>query len=306
MMSVDSVKITGQLLDKAARKEIDNFLIPKKRRAVIYQLKERGELTQGELAAAIGSTVTSLYNIIKAFDTLSYRLFEVERTGKYRRYKLSALGWSYLADTKEANGQNSGYFVSDLETQRLIQEAKESIEVFKAKNADKGWELCMDEALRKRISAGERLDEESELLVDQYLRCIELLAIRGDFDAHDQVLDMLTNAIHRERVEMFMDRFEPFIAILQYLAGGGKAIHVCGILKAAFGVQPDSTAEPHINAVGWKDDEYYKLKQIAPELKNCIAGYSEDEIVQFFDRLLPLQGILSCYLAELLYNRRDS
>lgn len=304
-MVADSVKITGQLLDKAARKEIDNFLIPKKRRAVIYQLKEHGELTQGELAAAIGSTVTSLYNIIKAFDALSYRLFEVERTGKYRRYKLSVLGWSYVAESEENNSQSTDCFVSDLETRRLIQEAKESIDIFKMKNSDKGWELCLDEALRRRIDVGEQLDEKSELLVDQYLRCIELLAIRGDFDAHDQVLDMLTNAIHRERVERFMDQFEPFIAILQYLADGGKAIHICKILKSVFGVQPDSTVEPHIEAAGWKDDEYYKLKQIAPKLRNRIAGYSEDEIVQFFDRLLPGQGILSCYLAELLHNRNN-
>ena len=306
MIAADSVKMTGPLLDKAARKEIDDFLVPKKRRAVIYQLKEHGELTQGDLAIAIGSTVTSLYNIIKTFDTLNYRLFEVERTGKYRRYKLSALGLAYLTESEDDNSQSAGCFVSDLETQQLVQEAKESMEMFKELNADKGWELCLDEALRRRITIGDQLDEKSELLVDRYLRCIELLAVRGDFDAHDQVLDMLTNTIHRTRVEMFMEWFEPFIVILQYLADGGRAIHMCKILKSAFSMQPDSVAELHINAAGWKDDEYYKLKQIASKLRTHIAGCSEDEIIQFFDRLLPDQGILSCYLAEILHNRKGS
>lgn len=294
------------LLSDQARKQIHDFLIAKKRRTIIYTLAENGAMTQGELAAAIQSTVTSLCNIIKAFEKLDYPLFEVERVGKYRRYKLSALGWDYVNGAPTSHVRKPAGGILDITDQRILEDAEKSLNMFKERNVDGDWQKKLDEALRRRVSSGELLDNESEQFVDQYLRCIELLSIYDKQEAFAQALDLLTNDIHRSRIEDFMDRFEPFVPVLRYFKDGEDAFTMCMLLQFAFAMREEAAAQTYITAVGWKGNEYARLKKVIPGLVSYIRGFSEKDIAQYLGKLLPDEGLLCSYLAKILYDAENA
>lgn len=300
------INSTEPLLSDQARKQIHDFLIAKKRRTIIYTLAENGAMTQGELATAIQSTVTSLCNIIKAFEKLDYPLFEVERVGKYRRYKLSALGWDYVNGSPINHAHKPVGSTLDITDQRILEDAEKSIENFKERNVDRDWQKNLDEALRRRVSSGELLDDESEQFVDQYLRCIELLSIYDKQEAFAQALDLLTNDIHRSRISDFMERFEPFVPVLRHFKDGGNAFDMCMLLQFAFAMREESDAQAYITAVGWKGNEYVRLKKIIPSLVNYVRGFSEKDTAQYFSILLPDEGVLCSYLAKILYDTENA
>lgn len=287
-------------IDEQTFQEINVFLTAK-RLLVILILAEKGSLSQGELAAAIESTVTSLSNIIQKFSQFKYPLLEIERVGRFRRYKLSALGEAYIEARKKREARESAGRTVDEEERRLLQAARESLENFKAHNAD-DWETHFDDALLRRTRAnGEFLSEASEAAVDQYLQCLELLTMRGSYEMHDEALDLLKNPVHRFRVAVFMDWFAPFISVLQSIQNGAEPYDICTILKAAFEEQPKSVVNNHIKAVGWKNDEYEKLTQVVPHLKRCVTGYTLKQIYQYFTGLLPDQKFLCNDIAQWLY-----
>lgn len=297
-MRIDQEVKTGtQALDEQLFQEIDAFLT-KKRRAVICTLAEKECLSQGELATAIGSTVTSLSNIIQRFDSFKHSLLEVERVGRYRRYSLSPLGRAY-ATMKDIASEAAGQAVDD-EEQRLFQIAQESLEKFKEKNSDEDWETNFEEALLRRVRSGVFLDDASEALVDRYLHCLELLTMRGGYDTLEQALSLLTNPIHRTRIAAFMERFEPFSAVLRSIQNGAEPFDMCMILQSALSEQEADTVWEYLKAVGWKREDYDKLKKAVPALKRSVSEYRQRDIYQYFTCLLPDQKFLCSNIAQWL------
>lgn len=60
-----------------------------------------------------------------------------------------------------------------------MQEAEGSIQGLKELYSDK-WKSCFNKALMRLVNGrGIFLEEESELLVKRYLRCVELLSLEG-------------------------------------------------------------------------------------------------------------------------------
>lgn len=295
----------NNLIDALSCEKITRFLAPQRRRTVFETLIAKEQLSQGDLAKAVGSTATALSNLLTRFDKFEYRLLEVQNVGKYRYYKLSECGRAYL----EAIGQST-----DCETESesksvessLFQEAESSIREFKELNEDK-WKSNLNKALMRLVNGrGSFLDKKGEMLVKRYLRCVELLSWRGNHTVLNLVLALMSDDILRDDVEAFMEYFEPFIAVLKVLECEDEE-NICRVymlVKAAFSEGEEKTIESFIREIKWNNGEYNRLKDIALKLKECVSGYNEEEIYQYFSYLLPDQVQLSMYIARCIFCAR--
>ena len=290
-----------QPLPEDIRREIDVFLTAK-RRAVVFALAEDGEDVQGDLAARIGSTVTSLANIIQKFDKFPYKLLESERSGKYRLYRLSELGKAYVEGGKQADTGPPDEDLDD-EERRLLREAETSLACFRERYKD-DWKVKLDDALVWRIRSYKYLgDEAGEKLVNRYLACLEQLVMRESYVVFEKVLALLKDEILQIRIEAYMERFQPLILVLRHLADKPASFDMRMMLRFAFNVRDASEAGEYIEAIGWKTSEYNKLKETAEELRGTAAGYGEKQIYLLFQGLLPDLDDLSFYLAQLIYGQ---
>lgn len=292
---------TGQLLSETDRREIDVFLTPK-RRAVLFALAEDGELAQGDLAAKVESTVTSLANIIQRFEKFPHRLLESERSGKYRRYRLSELGRAYVEGMRQTD---AGDFDEDLddEDRRLLLEADTILICFRERHKN-DWTVKMDDALVWRIRSYQYLgDDADEKLVNRYLGCLEQLVMRGSYTVFEMGKALLKEEILQLRIDAYMSRFQPLVQILRHLEDRPAAFDMRMMLRFAFNARDVSEAKEHIEAAGWKIDEYNALKTTAEELRDITAGYGEKQVYLLFQGLLPGLDDLSFYLAQLIYGR---
>lgn len=296
MSSESEIKTKKVLIDEQMRKEISYFLT-KKRRAVINVLAEKGELSQGDIALAIASTPASLSNIILIFDQYKYKLLEGKSVGKYRYYTLSDLGKAYIEDMGGEKGRKNKDILNEQDI-IFFQEAKECIEEFKKIHNDE-WETKFDTALMRRIyGMGELLDDKSELLVNQYLKDIEILTVRNSDEILNKVFALLTNSILRDRIVSFMNYFDPFVVVLKSLEKKENILSIGMILRDVFNEESEVDVKKYIDKLGWKNDEYCKLKTIVPILKKCMYGYGIEEIYQYFNGLLPNQELLSMCISQ--------
>lgn len=291
-----------QLLSEDVRREIDLFLTAK-RRAVVFALAEDGEAVQGDLAVKIGSTVTSLANMTQKFDKFHHKLLESERFGKYRLYRLSALGKAYV----EGAGQgDTGPPDEDLdeEERRLFREAETSLACFRERYKD-DWRVKLDDALLWRTRNYRGLgDESGEKLVNRYLASLEQLVTRESYAVFEKVLALLQDEILRNRMEVYMERFQPFLPVLRSLKDSPASFDVRGALRDAFCGREAAKTVDSIETIGWKIDEYNALKKAAEELRDIAAGYDEKQIYILFQGLLPNLDDLSFYLAQIIYGQR--
>lgn len=301
MSTNNESKIENTSIDIESYEQISSFLKPKKRRATIDILNNKGELTQNELAHAINSTPTSLSNILHKFEKFEYKLLDVKSMGKYRVYRLSDLGNEYIKYIDEkANQINNRDNISIKEDQELFQSAEKIIKALKTE-FDDAWQTRFDDALVKLVKgSGMVLDEKSEMFASQYLECLEQLTLQDNYIMLNKVLDLLPNPILRNRVEDFMEYFDRFIPIFKSLQSKGQAFEVGKIIEAAFSNSEEPLVAEHLKAVGWKNNEYYRLKEVIPNIKRCIAGYSEKEIYKYLNGLLLNQEMLSYYIMKYL------
>lgn len=116
----------NNMLDALSCEKIARFLTPPKRGIVFRTLAAKEELSQGDLAKAVGSTATALSNLLSRFDKFEYKLLEVQNVGKYRYYKLSKYGRAYLEVVGRPTGCETECELNDKES-LLLQEAEGSI-----------------------------------------------------------------------------------------------------------------------------------------------------------------------------------
>lgn len=295
---------TRQLLPEAVLREIDAFLTAK-RRAVVLALAEEGELAQGDLAAKIGSPVTSLANITQKFEKFPHKLLESERSGKYRRYRLSELGKAYVEDQRQADTEPLDETLDD-EERRLLRDAETSLTCFREQYKD-DWRVKMDDALAWRIRSYKYLgDETGEKLVNRYLVSLEQLVMQESYAVYDKALTLLKDEILQTRAAAYMKRFQSLIPVLRHLEDQSISFDMRMMLRSAFNAQEASEAIDYIEAIGWEISEYNALKEAAKELRDVTAGYGEKQIYLLFQGLLPNLDDLSFYLAQLIYGQRTA
>lgn len=290
------------------RREIDDFLTDK-RRAVVFTLAEDGEDVQGDLASKIGSPVNSLANIIQKFEGFPHKLLESERAGKYRRYRLSELGWAYVEGVRQADSESSDADLNETERQ-LLQEAEISLACFQERYRTGSWKEKMDDALLWRIRNGsfadDELSEASEKQVNRYLACLEQLDMQESHEVYERVKELLEDEILQVRAEAYMVYFRPFIPLLRQLKDRSASFDMRMMLSAAFHVWDSAEATDYIEAAGWKLSEYDALKETAKKLRRITANYDERRIYLLFQGLLPGLDDLSFYLAQLIYGQHTS
>lgn len=290
------------------RREIDDFLTDK-RRAVVFTLAEDGEDVQGDLASKIGSPVNSLANIIQKFEGFKHKLLESERAGKYRRYRLSELGWAYVEGGRQADGESSDADLDETERQ-LLQEAEISLACFRERYRSDSWKEKMDDALLWRIrnagSADDELSEASEKQVNRYLACLEQLDMQESHEVYRRVKELLESEILQVRAEAYMAYFRPFIPLLRQLEDRRASFDMRMMLSAAFHARDPADAMGYIEAAEWKPNEYNALKETAKKLRRITANYDERRIYLLFQGLLPGLDDLSFYLAQLIYGQHTS
>ena len=299
-MSAENTVRAGKLLiNEQMSREIANFLLPLKRSALVDTLDAEGELSQGELASRIDSSAASLSNIVAKFDQFDYKLLDVKIAGKYRIYSLSEIGKAYMRQTREQTDQRDNSKTLERVDEELLRRAEESVQGFiRQARQSESWQTKFNEAMIRRIyGIGDRLDEESEQWVDQYLECLERLTLRESEGMLDKAMKPLQNQILKEWVGRYMDRFARFLPVLKGLRNRKKSLKLFKGLEAVFTGKDKELCTELLTALGLKELECTRLWDTVAELKKCVAGYSEEEIHQYFDSLLPDCGTLSCSIA---------
>ncbi len=272
--------------------------------SVILGLAEHGELSQGDLAKAIGLTATALSNLLAKFERIDVKLLTMQNVGRYRYYRLSEEGLAYL----EATGQMPPSKASgeqDSVDAALYNEAKQALEELK--------QICKEEwkgrfnktVVTLILGMGNAQHQTGEEQVYRYLRCVERLIMRNSHTTLDEVLDELPDDTLRGDVEEFMEYFQNFAYILNTLEQGGDPTDAYMLIKAAFFNEVNRATNKYIEKIGWDSDSYTELMRQAQKLKSCVNGYSEEEISRYFNILLPDQKQLSLYIARCICGVRN-
>lgn len=298
MGAENTVKSGKLLLNEKIFREISEFLLPLKRSSLVNALAEQGELSQGQLALKIDSSAASLANIITKFEQFDYKLLEAKSVGKYRLYSLSEIGAAYVRQTRETADWEDNSRTLEKEDKELLQKAEESIDRFELMQIgqDESWQTKFYEAMRRRTrGTGDKLDKESERLIDRYLECLERLTLRGSGEILGKAMEKLKNPILQERVVEYMDCFDPFLPILKRLQHGGA--ETFGLFEGLEAVFSEVAETACLQTAGLEERECTKLQGAVKKLKECMKKRSKKEIYQYFNTLLPDCGALSYSIA---------
>ena len=285
----------NETFDEKIHKEITEFLT-KKRKAIIYELARNKKLSHGELADAVGTSVASLSNILIRFEQFRYKLIDSITSGKYRYYFLTELGKTYVKIWHEDEKKNESKTVIQHEAVRLMQEAKECLEMFQRVYED-DWEMQLDDALIMRMNYYGVLEGESKILVDKFLEDIEKILLSEDETFIDKILKLLSNnAILQGRLAQFMDKFAPFAFLLTALKEEENTLQIYELLEAVI-EKNLIVARTCSEKLGWSD-EYDKISVAICEIVDHVKGKSTQNIYECFCQYLAGNKALSAFLAS--------
>lgn len=271
--------------------------------SVLLGLAEQGELSQGDLAKAIGSNATALSNLLVKFERLSVRLLISRNVGRYRYYELSKEGWAYLAATGQSAVPKADSEPEGTDT-AIFNEAKQALDELKQLCGEK-WKRSFNKTMMKLVQGRSNAPaQQGEELIYQYLHCVELLIMRNRLSTLEDTMKELPDEILQDGVEEFMDYFQHFVPLLNYLDRGGDPTCVYLVVKAAF--FNEDAVNDHIARIKWDYSGYIELRTQAQNLKQCVEGYSEEEIGRYFNILLPNQIPLSLYIARCICGGRQN
>lgn len=293
------------------KKPIDERTMEKLKRSVtarmnsvILGLAEHGELSQGDLAKAIGLNATALSNLLAKFERMDVKLLTMQNVGRYRYYRLSEEGLTYLKATGQMPPPGTDGEQDSVDA-ALYDDAKHALEELKQICREKWTGYFNKTVVALTLGIGNARHQTGEELVYRYLRCVERLSMRGSHTALDEVLDELPDDTLRGAVEEFMGYFQNFTYILNTLEQGGDPTDAYMLIKAAFFNELNRATNTHIEKIGWDSDSYTKLMRQAQEMKSLVNGRSEEEISRYFDILLPDQQQLSLYIARCICSVRN-
>lgn len=304
MQTSKIVSIEDGLIDEIKREQIERFLCPKKRNQVFMTLADRGELSQGDLAIAVGATATSLANLLAKFKDFEYNLLDTKNIGRYKYYMLSGVGRAYYATIRRTE-QNRHNPAEAEKGNALCMDAQVAIENFRLLSLEGEWRTEFSLQMGKLIlgitpEAGER----SEAL-RRYLRSVELLTLRGRHEDVAEVLNLLPDESMRGLVDRFMSCFEPFKVVIDGVGLDERTFAIYRLIEAAFCGKEEKAVEQYIKEVGWEHSKYNELSAEAVKLRRNFDGCGEQEIYNYLGFLLPDQWQLRSYIALCACDRVD-
>lgn len=277
--------------------DITRFL-SKKRRDVVFALYENGELSQGELARVIDTTVTSAANILTKFAEYQYRLIEVYHRGKYRYYNLTSLAVQYVEYINSQQKKEAEEQIIHHSELMLLQKAKNTLSEFKKLHED-DWDIYMDDCLINYIGC-EKMGENEEKLLQGMLHSLALMDLDECENSMDKFLEMIDIPILSKRIEKYMELFATIRPILLLLRDDENVYWVNELLLAIISEDIPSTWE-YTKKLGIQK-HYEKLQNTISWLKSKLYGKGKEEIFLYIKRFFPDQQQLCFTLSDRIYN----
>lgn len=277
----------------------------KRRMEVLRELKENGQLSQGELAQRIHAKPTALSNLLLKFDTFSPKLIEKNYVGKFCYYSLSDWGRRLVEEDPEPRlifiKEDSA--AQEKEDEFLFQTARANLADMKQEYGEK-WCLVFDDVLSYYLKTVRDVPNKKQRnLVNGYLKSLELLRIHQNDRQGNQTLKLLTESIHRYRVTEFMDElFYPFITVLRSLRDKELVYPATSVLQHFFTGCRDQPKADYIQDLGWSRNSLEELEKAVKRIVTRLKGCGEREIYEYCNALLPEQEMLSRLISQWLGN----
>ena len=277
--------------------DITHFL-SKKRLDILLALYENGELSQGELARIVKSTVTSAANILMKFAQCEYRLIEVNSRGKYRYYNLTSLAVQYVEYIKSQQKKEAEEQIIHHSELMLLQKAKNSISEFKRIYED-DWDIVMDDCLINYIEC-KKMKENEEQLIQGMLHSLALMDLDEYENSMDKFLEMIDVPILSKRIEQYMEKFATIRPILALLRDDKNVYQVNEFLVAIIQENILSAFE-YAESLGIQK-QYEEFKNTINWLKDNLYGKEKQEIFLYIKRFFPGQQQLCFALSDRIYS----
>lgn len=303
-----------QVLDAITVDKIDHFLKPKRRSEAFFTLEKLGELSQKDLADAIGITATALSNILVVFTKFEIELLTYKNIGKYRFYSLSPVGQAYCkakkSITKIVEGETSG------ESTKLIYEARLAIGEL-VNLSPLSWENIISSLLEKRVygrllrdvKGRYGLDDEdidkAEQLLDQYIRCIEKAELSNNDVAVDKVLEFIPNLSIREQISDIVELFNKFSFVVRVQEDPKKAIKSYLYIKKVFSSVGKLDMSSDLEETNSDTDSFASIRKTAQDLSNITRDMDEESVCQYLLGIMPGQTCLCAYIARCICAERQ-
>lgn len=275
----------------------------KRRMEVLRELKDGGELSQGELAQRVRAKPTALSNLLLKLDAFSPKVIEKNYIGKFCYYSLTEWGRRLVEEDPEARpiciGEDNA--VQEKEDEFLFQTAKANLEELKQEYGEK-WCVVFDDVLSYYLKNVDDVpDKKQRALVNGYLKSLELLRMHQNDKQGNQTLKLLTDRLHRYRVTEFMDElFYPFIIVLRSLRDKELIYPVTAVLQRLFTEREEPSDSDCIRDLGWDKSSLGELEESVKRIAARLKGRGEREIYEYCTALLPEQEMLSRLISQWL------
>ncbi len=270
--------------------KIQEFATPL-RLEILRALYDNGRQSQGELALCLGLKPTALANRLLKFDGFTPKLLEKAYEGKYCYYTLSDWGQRFMAWNSEAGSARvrEDSALLGRQDEILLASAKASVAELKRCFGDE-WGKVFDNVL-VRYTQGSRFapDSSARKLAGQFLKSFELLMMHQNERLYVEALAVLEDGTLRNRMTDFIDKvFLPFSHVLEKMQKKDNLFSVGAVLEFVFTGEGQDIAA-HSQALGWNSGDLQELQETALRVKECLSGYVQEEIYDYFTILLPEQ-----------------
>ncbi len=297
MEALRNQPIKNELNDELIKK-IDDFL-SRQRREVLETVYTHKRISHKELAAGIGSTPTSLWNICQNFRSFQPALLKTEVQGRFKYYALTDLALAYVEyKRRQEQGRRTAIFPAvtetDLEDRLALERCME--ELIGAEG--EGWEVTLENFFVNFLcgTAIPIRPEENER-IDRMLTAVRHLVFSDDQSGYDAFFEKyLQNPILQSRIEEYMRPFYGLDELKRLLeCGEYDAWDVYHMLDVIFGL---ADRDDGYEKLGLEKAAYEDLRSTLLWLKTREAGIEKKEIYRDLRNRFSCGDMLSIILAD--------
>lgn len=304
-MLMEFVEKKGETLPSEDLRDLEvvRRAMTKRRMEVLQELKDGGELSQGELAQRVHAKPTALSNLLLKFDAFSPKVIERNYVGKFCYYSLTEWGRRLVEEESETrpNHIKEDSAAQEKEDEFLFRTAKANLEELKQEYGEK-WCVVFDDVLFYYLKAIDDVpDKKQRALVNGYLKSLELLRIHQNDKQGNQTLKLLTDRILGYRVTEFMDElFYPFLIVLRSLRDKELIYPVTAVLQHFFTGCENGPDLDCIRDLGWDKHSLEELEESVKRIAARLKGRDQREIYEYCTALLPEQEMLCRLISQWL------
>lgn len=271
--------------------KIQEFVTPL-RLDILRVLYNNGRQSQGELALHLSLKPTALANRLLKFDSFNPKLLEKVYEGKYCYYALSEWGQRFMDRISEAETAQvrESTALLDRQDEILFALAQSSIEELKCCFGDE-WGKAFDNVLVRYMLGSKFVpDNTAKKLTNQFLKSFELLMMHQNEQMYNKALGLLDDGTASSRATDFIDDFFlPFSNVLAKMQEKNQLISIGTVLEFIFTGEKQDSIGTHLRTLDWNNSDLRKLQETVLQIKECLSGYEQEEIYDYFTVLLPDQ-----------------